>query len=164
MTDQQEVVVVRSAFTATEAMCVVASLTGDLDARIDSEVIYPYHCFVADCSVPTMAGRKQVSMICLVDAINGLGATADSFNLTTETLPQEQILEVDIEREEARVTARNTLTHALGRRLRMIASFDVALHSRGLIHKRYWVIATGDARVMVDSTTGGIHPLKLRAA
>ena len=91
MTEKTELVVVRTAFSATEAMCVVASLTGDFDARVNDEVIYPYHCYVADCSVPTMVGRKQVSMVCLVDAINGLGATADSFNLRTETVPVEQV-------------------------------------------------------------------------
>ena len=164
MTEKTELVVVRTAFSATEAMCVVASLTGDFDARVNDEVIYPYHCYVADCSVPTMVGRKQVSMVCLVDAINGLGATADSFNLRTETVPVEQVLNVDVAAEEAERIAKNTLTHALGRKLRMIASFDVALHARGLVHKRFWIVETKDTRVMVDSTTGGLHPLAMRAA
>ena len=46
----------------------------------------------------------------------------------------------------------------------MIASFDVAMHSRGLVHKRFWIVETKDTRVMVDSTTGGLHPLAMRAA
>lgn len=162
--DRQELVVVRSAFSATEALCVVATLTGDLDAQVESEVIYPYHCFVADCSVPTMVGRKRVSMICLVDAVNGLGATADGFDLCGESVPGDLVLGVDVAAEEAAGIAKKTLTHALGRKLRMIASFDVVMHARGLVHKRFWIVGTKDARVMVDSTTGGLHPLAMRAA
>jgi hypothetical protein len=164
MADREEIVIVRGTFSATEAMCVVATLTGDLDAKVDAEVIYPYHCFVANCSIPTLVGRKPMSMVCLVDAINGLGATADSFDFRPESVPANQVLEADVTVEEAKITARNTLTHSLGRKLRMISSFDVAIHNRGLIYKRYWIVSTGDARVMVDSTTGGMHPLKLRAA
>ena len=164
MTEKTELVVVRTAFSATEAMCVVASLTGDFEARVADEVIYPYHCFVADCSVPTIVGRKQMSMVCLVDAINGLGATADSFDLRTETVPCDQVLDVDVTARGAERTAKNTLTHALGKKLRMMASFDVALHARGLVHKRFWIVETKESRVMVDSTTGGLHPLAMRAA
>ena len=78
MTDEQ-VVVIRGAFNATDALCVVASLTGDIESRVLRDIIYPYYCFDAACSIPTLAGRKPLSMICLVDAVNGLGATADSF-------------------------------------------------------------------------------------
>lgn len=164
MSKQEQIVVVRSAVTATDALCVVANLTGDLDARVESEVIYPYHCFSGDCSVPTLVGRKQLAMICLVDAVNGLGATADSFELKKETVPVEQILAADVDEKSAAEIARSTLTHRLGRKLRMIASFDVAMNGRGLVHKRFFIIQSSDARVMVDSTTGGLHPLKLEAA
>lgn len=164
MSDRQQVVVVRGAINSTDALCIVASLTGDVEASVEKEMIYPYYCFGANCSVPTLAGRKEVSMLCLVDAVNGLGATADNFELKKETVCGEHLLDADIEAGEAAAIAQRTVTHRLGRKLRTITSFDVSVTSRGLVHKRFWIVRTREARVMVDSTNGGLHPLKLRAA
>ena len=164
MPDKEQVVVIRGALNATDALCVVASLTGDLDARVEKDVLYPYHCFDADCSIPTLAGRKRLTMICLVDAVNGLGATADNFELKSESVSAASRLETEIDAESADDIAHRTVTHRLGRKLRTITTFDVALKARGIIHKRFWIVRTSDARVMVDSTSGGLHPLKLRAA
>ena len=164
MAKQDQVVVIRGAINATDALCAVAALTSDDEAVFESELIYPYYCFDADCRVPTLAGRKQFSMICLVDAVNGLGATADSFELERESVPLERLLAADIDDQAAAKTAHRTVTHRLGRKLRTISSFDVDVAPRGLIYKRFWIVKTRDARVMVDSTTGSLHPLKLRAA
>ena len=103
-------------------------------------------------------------MICLVDAVNGLGATADSFELKKESVPGDSLLAAEIEPADANAIAHRTVTHRLGRKLRTIASFDVELQPRGLVHKRFWIVRTKAARVMVDSTNGGLHPLKMRAA
>lgn len=159
-----EAVVIRGALTSTDALCVVASLTGDLEARVEKEVVYPYYCFEARCSVPTLAGRKKLDMVCLVDAVNGIGATADEFQLTRERLPAGRLLATEIDAGEALETARGTVSHRLGRKLRTITSFDVELVPRGLVHKRFWIVRSSGARIMVDSTNGGLHPLTLRAA
>ena len=60
--------------------------------------------------------------------------------------------------------AKQTVTHYLGRRLRTISDFDVRVAARGLVHKRFWIVQTSDARLLVDSTTGAWTPLKLLAA
>ena len=159
-----EIVVIRGALTSTEALCVVASLTGDVESKVEKDIIYPYHCFEARCSVPTLAGRKKLDMICLVDAVNGIGATADEFQLTRERIDAEQRLATEIDADKALEIARGTVTHRLGRKLRTISSFDVELLPRGLVHKRFWIVRSSEARIMVDSTNGSLHPLKLRAA
>jgi hypothetical protein len=164
MTDEAQVVVVRGVITSTDAVCLVSALTGDMDATLAAEVIYPYYCFDANCSVPTMVGRKDVSLVCLVDAVNGLGATADEFELKQETVPASQLLAMELDNDAASRIARRTVTHRVGRKLRMIASFDVSLVPRGMLHKRFWIVQSSGAKVMVDSTTGNLHPLKLRAA
>jgi hypothetical protein len=162
--DKVQAVVIRGALNATDALCVVASLTGDVEARVEKEILYPYHCFDADCSIPTLVGRKRLTMLCLVDAINGLGATADNFELKSESVRAASLLESEIDQDAAGDIAHRTVTHRLGRKLRTISTFDVALAPRGIVHKRFWIVRTSDARVMVDSTSGGLHPLKLRAA
>ena len=164
MTKQEQVVVIRGSITSVEAICLVSSLTGDMDVTLEPEIIYPYYCFDANCSVPTLAGRKQVSLICLVDAANGIGATAESFELKKETVPAARLLPVAIETDKAAEIAQQTVTHRMGKNLRMIASFDVSVVPRGMVHKRFWIVQSSEARVMVDSTTGSLHPLKLRAA
>lgn len=160
----REAVIVRGAINSVEALCVVASLTGDVDASVEREIAYPYFCFDADCSLPTLAGRRPLRMVCLVDAVNGLGATADGFELEKRSLQSADLMASEIDDDEAAAIAERTVSHRLGRRLRTIASFDVSLSSRGLVYKRFWIVRSGDARVMVDSTTGGLHPLKLRVA
>jgi len=164
MNDREQAIVICGAITATQALCVVASLTGDTDAQVAADVIYPYYCFDADCSVPTLAGRKQVSLVCLVDAINGLGATADSFALKKESVSADAILAAELDNAAAAEVAQRTITHRLGRRLRTITSFEVVVRPRGIVHKRFWIVQSSAARVMVDSMTGRLHPLKLRAA
>jgi len=164
MTKEREVVVVRGSITSTDALCLVSSLTGDINVRLEPAMIYPYYCFDANCSVPTLVGRKDVSLLCLVDAVNGLGATADSFELKKETVPAELLLPIEICSDAAAGIAQRTVTHRMGKKLRMIASFDVAVVPRGIVHKRFWIVQSSDARVMVDGTTGNLHPLKLRVA
>ena len=164
MSKRTQGVVVRGSITSTDALCLVSSLTGDVEVQLKPEVIYPYYCFDANCSVPTMAGRKEVSMICLVDAVNGLGSTADNFELKTEMLPEAKLLPIALDLQAATDIAQRTVTHRMGKKLRMIASFDVSIAQRGIVHKRFWIVQSSEARVMVDSTTGSLHPLKLRAA
>ena len=103
-------------------------------------------------------------MICLVDAVNGLGATADAFELKSESVPAKALLDIDVDADTAADTAHKTVTHRLGKKLRTISTFDVNLKARGIVNKRFWIVRTSDARIMVDSTSGGLHPLKLRAA
>jgi hypothetical protein len=159
-----EAIVIQGALNATDALCVVATLTEDFEARIESEVVYPYFCFEAACSIPTLAGRRQLTMLCLVDAINGVGATADEFQLGSERVAPGRVLDAEVDDAEAASIARKTVSHRLGRKLRTITTFDVELKARGLVHKRFWIVRSSEARIMVDSTNGSLHPLKLKAA
>lgn len=159
-----QVDVVCGSITSRDALGLVSSLTSDVGSTLESEMTYPYYCFDAHCSVPTLAGRKKVSMLCLVDAVNGLGATADSFELKKESVRQEYLLSTKVNNDDAADIAQRTVTHRMGRKLRMIASFDVAIVPRGIVHKRFWIVQSGDSRIMVDSTTGKLHPLTLKVA
>jgi hypothetical protein len=158
------IVMIRGSFNATDALCVVASLTGEVDARVEKEVVYPYYCYDASCSAPVAAGRKDVSILCLVDAVNGLGATADSFELKQEPVRSAKVMEATIDDDHALRIAERTVTHRLGKAFRTVADFEVRLNPRGFVHKRFWVVRTRDARLLVDSTTAGWIPLKLKAA
>jgi hypothetical protein len=159
----ERVELIHGSCNARDALSLARSLTGIEDARIEREVIYPYHCFDAQCRAPLATGRKGIGTRCLVDAVNGLAATADEFELHQVVLPSSTIMTATIDDEHARRMAERRVTHALGRAFRAIADFRVELHHRGLVHKRFWVISSGEARLLVDSTTAGWTPLKQRA-
>ena len=160
----KQVVVVRGSITSRDALCLASSLTGDMNVTLEPAMIYPYYCFDASCSVSTLAGRKDISLLCLVDAVNGLGATADSFEFKKEAVHSEDLLPCEVRSDEAADIAQRTVTHRMSRKLRMIASFDVAIVPRGVVHKRFWIVQSSEARIMVDSTTGNLHPLRLQVA
>ena len=159
-----QVDIVCGSITSRDALRLVSSLTGDKNVTLESEKTYPYYCFDVHCSVPTLAGRKDVSVLCLVDAVNGLGATADRFESGKASVRQENLLVAKIDNDAAAEIARRTVTHSMGRKLRMIATFEVALMPRGIVHKRFWIVRSRESRIMVDSTTGKLHPLTLKVA
>lgn len=127
-------------------------------------VLYPYFGFRAHCTIPTFVGTRTVSINCLVDGLNDAGATADSYMTDVLYASNEVRLEAIVSQVEAERTARQTMTHGLGRKLKMIAPFDVHLELAGIVYKRFWIVRIGDARIMTDSVTGHMHPLNASAA
>lgn len=127
-------------------------------------VLYPYFAFQARCTVSTLIGQKELSFDSVVDAINGHGATADQIVSETINVTDEMRLQAEISEDDAKRIARRTVTHRLGKKLRMIAPFDVQLDSAETIYKRFWVFRVGASRVMVDSVTGSTCPLNAAAA
>ncbi len=163
MNKEKTLTVIREQVDSTTALRNVEVMT-DVPAVIEESVLYPYIGFTACCTVPTMIGKKKVSVTCLVDGVNGLGATADSFR-TEEALAHDDVrLQSKITADDAQRTARRTVTHRLGKKLKMIAPFDVQLETTGIVYKRFWVIRIGDGRIMADSVTGNMHPLSVTAA
>lgn len=156
--------VIRGSIAAAGARRLVAAATRDRCADVEGEICYPYHSFSADCLVPTLAGKKMLSLACLVDAINGLGATAGPFSVAAEPVATQDILVQEVGGETAAGIAQRTIVDHLGRKLRSIAHFDVNLTSRGLIYKRFFIVRCATAKMMVDSTTGLMHPLHREVA
>lgn len=163
MTDRR-VTIIDGEVGSSDAIRIATAATGDDNAFVERAVCYPYYWFEARCTLPSLAGRQAMSLTCLVDAINGIGATADEFQTKEEVIRAGDELAERIDDDEAAEIARRTISHTLSRKVRTIASFDVELEPCGVIHKRYWIIRTSGARLMVDSSTGHLHPLKLRAA
>ena len=156
--------VIREQVDSGTALQNIAGMTDDVPVFVEGSVLYPYFAFSARCTIPTMIGRQAMSVDCLVDGINGLGATTDSFS-TAQTLATDEVrLQTRITNEDAGRAAQRTVTHSLGKQLKMIAPFDVQLESAGTIYKRFWIIRIGNGRIMADSVTGNMHPLSAIAA
>ena len=151
-------------FDSADALQRVESIAGDGSAEVEQQMFYPYFHLSARCSIPTIIGRKELTVDCLVDGINGSGATTDPFSTEQVAVPREIRLQPTCSHDEAVRVARRTLTHRLGKKMRMIAPFDVVLESTTLIYRGFWIVRVGTGRIMLDSVTGGMQSLRGSAA
>jgi len=164
MADAKMLSVIRERIDSTMALHSAERVLDDAPASIEGKLYYPYHRYIANCMIPTLFGKKDVTIDCLVDAVHGLGATADRMSIDQVRVSAEASLEAMVELEEAESIARRVIAHRLGRRLRMIAPFEIHLEAQGLIHKGFWIAHSDRMRLMIDNTTGGMYPLATRAA
>ena len=164
MGGQTRLAVICEQFDEQAALRRIDAIAGDGAGDIEQKLFYPYCRLKACCSVPTMIGRQELTVDCLVDGINGSGATADPFATETMLVADEIQLLSRISHGEAARIARRTLTHWLGKKLRMIAPFDVTLESTGTVYRGFWIVRMGNGRIMMDSVTGGMQALGTSAA
>lgn len=156
--------IIRECVDANAALDLVMTVATGEQATIGQKMYYPYFQYNGRCSVPGLFGRRTAEITCLVDAVNGLGATAGRFDVDRRYLPINELIDVAISGEEAVRIAQRTATHRLTRRLRVIAAFELELEPKGIIHKGFWIVHSASATVMVDSVNGGLHPLNMCAA
>ncbi len=164
MTDERMLTVIREQVDASTALQSIQAVRRDVAGAVEKKMVYPYYRFRASCKIPTIVGKQGVAVDCLVDGINGLGATADPFMTDQLLVTDENLLKPEISNSEAVKIAHRTVTHQLGKKLKMIAPFDVTLEAKGVIYRSFWIVRIGDSRIMVDSVTGGMHPLSASAA
>jgi len=164
MAKQERIRVINQELDAQMAARCLRTMTGDDAAIFERRVFYPYHRFVADCRVPTLYGRKSLSVTCLVDGINALGATSDPFEVEELLIDAQEVMTMTVVNDEAHRAAYSLLMHQMSRKLKTIASFDICLAKRGIVYKAFWILRSRNVRFMVDSVTGGMHPLRAIAA
>ena len=167
MTDDQladPISVIRQQVDAASALRSIDALAGAATASIERKMYYPYYRFTANCAVPTLFGRKTMTVNCLVDGVSGLGATAGDFSIDSTTVLADALLQLAVSAQEAERAAHRTISHQLGRKLRMIASFKMDIEPQSIVYKGFWIVRSQGTLVMVDSSSGCIHPLRSRAA
>ncbi len=156
--------VIKGEVSDTDAIRMVAALSGSNDVRAESTQYFPYFSFAGACTLPRLFRSRQVHVRCLIDAVTGHGATADPFEISYEEQQEMNTIAVKISAQAAGVSAQRTLTHTLGRNLRVIARFDPVFDVATLVYKKFWVVGDGHVRAMVDSADGSMHPLRVHAA
>ncbi len=164
MAKQEVLHVITQQLDANAAARCLRTMTADDSATFERKVFYPYHRFSADCTVPMIFRKESLSVTCLVDGVNALGATTDPFEVERITVAAEEVMTMKVLNDEAHRAAYRILMHQMSRRLKMIASFDICLAKRGIVYKAFWILRSRDVLFMVDSVTGGMHPLRALAA
>lgn len=156
--------VITGEVSAVDAVHLVAALSGSDDVYLETTQYFPYFSFAGVCTLPSLFGKRQTNVRCLVDAVNGHGATADPFNIAYETGQEMQAIQTEISVEEACAAAHRAITHSLSRNFRVIARFDPVFEAPDIVYKKFWIVGDGHVRALVDSTDGSIHPLRVQAA
>ena len=159
MADAASVALLRAGLDAAEARQALTRIAGADDFELQQTVYYPYHWYRASGSAPRLLGRRALVVDCLVDACTGVASTADRFAPEPAAVPADAVIEAKRPARGTEPAARRYVTHALGRGARALADFGVRLEHAGVVHKALWIFAASGLRVLVDSTTGGIHPL-----
>ena len=165
----ERVDLIRGQVDAATAAGIVGDLSGQPDAAdVECTRYYPYYRFAAECRLPTLFGAKRLTVDCLVDGVNALAATADRSAIERCMVARADLVSLEVDEAQARRAAVRTLSHRLGRKLRVIAPIDAELGAASLVYKRFWIVraagARAEVRVMVDSITGAVLPLLTRAA
>ena len=164
MADVKLLTVIREEVDASAALQSIHAVRADIAGVVEQKMVYPYYRFKAGCKVPTIIGKQDVVVDCLVDGINWLGATADPFSTNQLSVKTENVLKPELSNREAVKIAHRTVTHQLGKKLKMIAPFNVVLEAKGLLYRSFWIVRIGDSRIMVDSVTGSMHSVSASAA
>ena len=156
--------VIKGEVTASDAVQIVAVLSGSSDVHVESTQHFPYYSFAGNCTLPSLFGKRRMYVRCLIDAVNGHGATADPFEV--EHLDHRELNDISIKvsEEEAAASAQRVITHSLGRNLRVISRFDPVFDVPTLVYKKFWIVGDGHVRALIDSTDGNMHPLRVKAA
>lgn len=156
--------VIRTAVSETDAISLVAALSGSSDVQVETTQYFPYFSFAGRCTLPGLFRKRQTEVRCLIDAVNGHGATADRFDVDHEMLVDSSTIAVNLSAAEATEAAQRVVTHSLGRNLRVIARFKPEFDAAKLVYKKFWIVGNGQIRALVDSADGSMHPLRVRAA
>jgi hypothetical protein len=164
MADMEFLSVIRARVDEAAAREKFDEISGGPPASIERKLYYPYYRYRAECRIPTLFGKKVMAATCLVDALNGIAATADPISVDHFGVAADARLQVTVAINDADRAARRVLVHQLGRRSMMIAPFEVDLEPLGVVHKGFWIARSNNIRFMIDSMTGLIHPLRTRAA
>jgi len=159
-----------------DALEIISQVRRDVPAHVERLILYPYYRFDATFTMPAIVGRKfgkrrLGKQVCLVDALSGIAATADPFRLLDEVSIDSYVgesvvgeslsLPIRQSPEKAARAAHRRVTQTLSRQFRTIASFDLQLEARSVVQKLFWQIRADGSDVVVDSRTGGMHPLSV---
>jgi len=149
----------RASLTADDAVAAVARLIEDPDCRAERQLFYPYYHFAVTGRLRWLFGVRHMHIDCLVDARTGRAASADSLMLDHLQIDSRDRVSALKDGVEAESSARRYASHALGRSLRVLGNFNLALSRAALVHRPFWVVGAGAVSVLVDAVTGELHPL-----
>ena len=126
-----------------------------------SKSYYPYFLFQADYKVPILFLQKQLSVNCMIDALNGQAATTDNFQVFETEVAHDDVLANCINKKQAKKYGERYIMNHLGRSLKCIANFDVSMCFKNIVYKSFWVFEGDGCSLMIDSVTGSCKVINI---
>jgi hypothetical protein len=161
--EQISIDIIEANVDAGAALQIIASLDESVEASVGRLIYYPYYYYSAVCRVSSLFAKRRINAHCLVDGSRGIAATADRFQITPQLVLATDMLGTNISITDAQRQAARYLSHALGRKTRSIANFEVEIESKGVAYKAFWLAQSGEHEFIVDSVTGCLHTLRKAA-
>ena len=84
--------VINENFSFEDASSIYDKSLPDQAYNMVSKSYYPYYLFQANYQVPILFLQKQLSVNCMIDALNGQAATTDSFQVFETEVTREDVL------------------------------------------------------------------------
>ena len=151
--------------TRDEAASIVLAHAGEYSVQVQKLIYYPYLWVYFKYTVKTLLGKSRIiDASCLVDLINNQGATTDRFELSSESVPADNILEPDYDSETALATAKSYLLHASINKMKALLTPRYEVVENKQIYKPFWIVrctnrSRDSFKVIVDSLTGKFQVL-----
>lgn len=164
MAEKRSISVIQEHTDSAAAREIAVKVTGDAFAVIERRLYYPYYRIDAKCRLPTLFGRRDWKVSCLIDGINKTCATTDPFAVRSIAVSVASILPYAVPADSARSVARRYLVHHLSRRLKVISAFDIELQNSWPVFRGFWIAGSRRDTIMIDTVTGLTYPIGKRAA
>ena len=126
-----------------------------------SKSYYPYFLFQANYKVPILLLQRQLSVNCMIDALNGQAATTDNFHVFETEVAHEDVLANSIDKKQAKKYGKRYIINHLGRSLKCIANFDVSVCFKNIVYKSFWVFEGDECSLVIDSVTGSCKAINI---
>ena len=153
--------VINENFSFEDASSIYDKSLPDQAYNMVSKSYYPYYLFQANYQVPILFLQKQLSVNCMIDALNGQAATTDGFQVFETEVTHEDVLANCINKKQAKKYGKRYIINHLGRSLKCIANFDVSICFKNIVYKSFWVFEGDECSLVIDSVTGSCKAINI---
>jgi len=153
--------VINENLSLDEASSIYDKSAPDLTYKTVSKSYYPYFFFQANYQVPILFLQKQLSVNCMIDALNGQAATTDGFQVFETEVAHEDVLVSRINENQAKKYGKRYMINHLGQSLKCIANFDVSMCFKNTVYKSFWVFEMNGCSLIIDSVNGSCKVINI---
>ena len=153
--------VINENFSFEDASSIYDKSLPDQAYNMVSKSFYPYYLFQANYQVPILFLQKQLSVNCMIDALNGQAATTDGFQVFETEVAHEDVLVNRINKNQAKKYGKRFIINHLGRSLKCIANFDVSMCFKNTVYKSFWVFEMNGCSLIIDSVNGSCKVINI---
>ena len=157
---------IKPGISRNQARCIISGVSGDFSPQVQRLVYYPYLWVHYVYTVKTFLGKRSIKAYILVDLLNNLASTADSFEHEDIAVDEEALIPFSVGKEKALETARTYLLHSSIHKMKTLLLPESRVQEERELYKPFWIVKCTDRdrlsfHVLVDALTGKYEILNL---